>query len=139
MYLNSKLVLGRVKTLSCHVKVTSHSIKSVEANIITDLDLDTPLLPRSQKTNLQKTTGNIDQTTIEQLMTPMPCPELSNCRFWVSGQDGIFSKIFLLTTLLPMPAYLTLFCLASTFDTLPLPTKLKRWRITTEAMSTLRN
>ena len=36
-----------------------------------------------------------------------------------------------------MPANLTSFCLASTFDTLPSPTNLKRWRITTEAMCTL--
>ena len=36
-----------------------------------------------------------------------------------------------------MPANLTSFCLASTYDTLPSPTNLKRWRITTEAMCTL--
>ena len=29
------------------------------------------------------------------------------------------------------------FCLASTFDTLPSQTNLKRWRITTEAVCTL--
>ena len=32
---------------------------------------------------------------------------------------------------------LTSFCLASTYDTLPSPTNLKRWRITAEAMCTL--
>ena len=36
-----------------------------------------------------------------------------------------------------MPANLTSFCLASTYDTLPSPTNLKRWRITTETMCTL--
>ena len=36
-----------------------------------------------------------------------------------------------------MPANLTSFCLASTYDTLPSPTNLKRWRITTETKSTL--
>ena len=36
-----------------------NSIKSVEAKIITGLGLDTPPFPRSQKTNLQKTTGDI--------------------------------------------------------------------------------
>ena len=36
-----------------------------------------------------------------------------------------------------MPPNLTSFCLASTFDTLPSPANLKRWRITTEAMCTL--
>ena len=36
-----------------------------------------------------------------------------------------------------MPANLTSFCLASTYDTLPSPTNLKRWRIITEAICTL--
>ena len=36
-----------------------------------------------------------------------------------------------------MSANLTSFCLASTFYTLPSPTNLRRWRITTEAMCTL--
>ena len=36
-----------------------------------------------------------------------------------------------------MPANLISFCLASTYDTLPSPTNLKRWRITTKAMCTL--
>ena len=36
-----------------------------------------------------------------------------------------------------MRANLTSFCLASTYDTLPSPTNLRRWRITTEAMFTL--
>ena len=55
-------MLGRLKILSRHVEVTLNSIKSVEANITTGLVLDIPLLPRSQKTNLQKTTGDIYQT-----------------------------------------------------------------------------
>ena len=36
-----------------------------------------------------------------------------------------------------MPANLTSFCLAFTYDTLPSSTNLKRWRTTTEAMCTL--
>ena len=40
-------------------------------------------------------------------------------------------------TLMAMPPNLTSFCLASTFDTLPSPTNLKRWIITTEAVCTL--
>ena len=40
-------------------------------------------------------------------------------------------------SLMAMPANLTSFCLASTYDTLPSPTNLKRWRITTETMCTL--
>ena len=40
-------------------------------------------------------------------------------------------------SLMAMPANLTSFCLASTYDTLPSPANLKRWRITTETMCTL--
>ena len=40
-------------------------------------------------------------------------------------------------SLMAMPSNLTSFCLASTYDTLPSPTNLKRWRITTETMCTL--
>ena len=40
-------------------------------------------------------------------------------------------------SLLAMPANLTSFCLASTYDILPFPSNLKRWRITTETMCTL--
>ena len=88
MSLNSKGVLGRLKILSCYVKATLNSIKSAEVNTVTGFGLDTPPHPRSQKLNLQKTTENIYQTTIGQLMTPIPCPKLSNCNFKVSGQDG---------------------------------------------------
>ena len=40
-------------------------------------------------------------------------------------------------SLMAMPANLTSFCLASTYDTLPSPTNLKRWRITTETVCTV--
>ena len=72
--------------LSCESEL--NLIKSVEANIITSLGLDTPPLSRSQKANLQKTTRDIYQATTEQLTTVMPCPKPFNCRFKVSGQDG---------------------------------------------------
>ena len=78
----------KVEDPALYVKVTLNSIKSVEANIITGLGLDIPPLPRSQKTNPQKTTGDIYQNTTKQLMTLMPCPKTPNCRFRVSGQDG---------------------------------------------------
>ena len=39
-------------------------------------------------------------------------------------------------SLMAMPANLTSFCLASTYNTLPSPANFKRWRITTEAMCT---
>ena len=40
-------------------------------------------------------------------------------------------------SLMTMPANLTFFCLASTYNTLPSPTNLKRWRTTTETKCTL--
>ena len=40
-------------------------------------------------------------------------------------------------SLMAVPANLTSFCLASTYETLPSPANLKRFRITTEAMCTL--
>ena len=52
---------------------------------------------------------------------------------WLNYIQQDFSWV----TLMAMPTNLTLVCLASTFDTLPSPTNLKIWRITTEAMYTL--
>ena len=42
-------------------------------------------------------------------------------------------------SLMAMPANLTSFCLPSTYDTLPSPANLERWRTTTEIMCTLRS
>ena len=53
-------------------------------------------------------------------------------RRWINHVQQDFSW----ASLMAMPATLTSFCLASTYDTLPSPTNLKRWRITTEAMCT---
>ena len=52
---------------------------------------------------------------------------------WINYVQQDFSW----ATLMATPANLTSFCLASTFDTLPSPTNLKRSRTTTEAMYTL--
>ena len=138
MSLNSSLGLGRSKILSCHVKVTLNLIKSVEANIITGLGLDAPPPSRSQKTNLQKTTGDIYQTTTEQLTTyaMSKAVQLQVQGQWTRWLNYI-QQDFSWATLMAMPPNLTLFCLASTFDTLPSPTNLKRWRITAEAKYTL--
>ena len=55
------------------------------------------------------------------------------CTRWLNYIQQDFSW----ATLMAMPPNLTSFCLASTFDTLPSPTNLKRWRITAEAKCTL--
>ena len=52
---------------------------------------------------------------------------------WINFVQQDFSWAFLMAML----ASLASFCLASTYDTLPSPTYLKRWRIATEAMCTL--
>ena len=65
-----------------------HKNVNKQTAIMTDMGLDTPPLKKPLETNLQNITGNIFQTTTNQLMTPMPSPKLSNCRFRVSGQDG---------------------------------------------------
>ena len=52
---------------------------------------------------------------------------------WINFVQQDFSWAFLMAML----ASLAFFCLASTYDTLPSPTYLKRWRIATEAMCTL--
>ena len=54
-----------------------------------------------------------------------------------AGWLNYIQQDFSWSSLMAMPANLTSFCLASTFDTIPSPTNLKRWRITTEAMCTL--
>ena len=48
-----------------------------------------------------------------------------------------FQQDFSWASLMAMPANPTSFCLASTYDTLPSPANLKRWRITTETKCTL--
>ena len=92
--------------------------------MITGLGLDTPPLSRSQKKNLQKTTGDINQTTTEQLMTygMSKAIQLQVQDQWTRCLNNI-QQDFSWTTLMAMPPNLTSFYLASTFDTLPSPTK----------------
>ena len=52
---------------------------------------------------------------------------------WMNYVQQVFSWV----SLMAMPANLTSFCLASTYDTLPSPTNLNRWRIMAETMCTL--
>ena len=109
--------------LSGCVKVTLNSIKSVEANIITGLGWDTPPFPRFQKTNLQKATGDIFQTTTEHLTTLVmsKAVQLQVQGFWTRWLNYI-QQDFSWVTLMAMPGNITLFCLASIFDALPTPT-----------------
>ena len=98
------------------------------------MGLDTPPHPKSLKTNLQNITGDIFQTITKQLMTHAFSKAVQGYwTIWINYVQQNFSW----ASLMAMPANLTSFCLASTYDTLPSPTNLKRWRITTEAMCTL--
>ena len=72
--------------LSCESEIKFNKICGSQYN--NRLGFGYTTIPKSQKTNLQKTTGDVYQTTTEQLMTLIPCPKLSNCRFRVSGRDG---------------------------------------------------
>ena len=111
----------------------------METAIITGADLDTPPHQKSLKTNLQNITGDIFQPTTKQSMTLNGFSKVVQLQ--VQGQwtrwMNYLQQDFSWASLMAMPANLTSFCLASTYDTLPSPTNLKRWRITTETMCTL--
>ena len=66
---------------------------------------------------------------------------LKSCTTAIQGQwtkcMNYVQQDFSCASMMPTPANLTSFCLASTDDTLQSPTNLIRWRITTEAMWTI--
>ena len=69
----------------------------------------------------------------------MPSQELPNCKVqgqWIRWMNYVHQG-FSRASLLAMPAKLTSFCLASTYDTLPSPANFKRLRIPTEATCTV--
>ena len=68
-----------------------------------------------------------DMSKVVQLQVPGQWTTWLNC----------IQQDFSWVSLNSMSVNLTLLCLASTFDTLPSLTNLKKWRITTEAMCTL--
>ena len=68
--------------LSCESDIKINQVCA----IITGMGLDPPPPPpKSLKRNPQNITRDIFHTTTKQLMTPMPSPKLSNCRFSVKG------------------------------------------------------
>ena len=119
--------------------MTLKSIKSVETAIITCMDLDTPPHPRSLETNPRKHYQryisdhhkSTDDTYAVSKAVQLQVQSQST-RFMSHLQQDLSWA-----PLMAMPANLTSFCLASTYNTLPSPTNLKRWIITTEAMYTL--
>lgn len=124
--LNSKMALGRLKMIFCLVKVTK--IDQVCGNgHHTRHGFVYTTAPKSLKANHQSITRNIFETTINQLMTPMPSPTLSNCRFRVSAWTircmNYIQQDFPWAPLMTVPGNLLL-CLASPYDTLPTPLNL---------------
>ena len=115
------------------VKMALKSIKSVETAIIIGMGFHTPPHPKSLEMHFQNTTKDIFQTTTNKLLTPVQLQGQSQWTRWMNYVQQDFSS----ASLMAMPANLSSFCLASTYHTLPSPTKLKKWRITTEAMCTL--
>ena len=80
---------------------------------------------------LKENTRTIDDTYA--MSNAVQLQVQGQCTRWLNYIQQDFSW----ATLMAMPPNLTSFCLASTFDTLPSPTNLKRWRITAEAKCTL--
>ena len=113
-------------------------VRSVETAIITGRGLDTPPHQKSLKANRQNITRDIFQPTTKQwwdLWLLQSCPTAVQGQ-WTRWMNYV-QQDFCWASLMAMPANLTFFCLASTYNTLPSPTNLKRWRITTETMCTL--
>ena len=78
------------------------------------------------------------QVSTNSLMTPIASLKQCSCKFKVSGlwvsyiQNDLSWK-----SLLTVPVNLVSFCLASTFDNLPSPSNIQRWKISTDAACTL--
>ena len=89
----------------------------MEANIITGLGLDNP---RSQTTNLQKTTGNISNhhRKIDDIYAVPKAVQRQVQGQWTRWLQYV-QQYFSWASLMTMPANLIPFCLAFTFDALP--------------------
>ena len=88
----------------------------------------TPKVPKNQSSKHHKT---IDDTYAFSKAVQLQVQ--GQWTRWINYVQQDFSW----ASLMAIPANLTSFCLASTYDTPPSATNLKRWRITTEAMCTL--
>ena len=111
-------------------------IKSVEANRLVLGYTTTSKFPKNKSSKNYRKYISDHHRTIDDTYVMSKAVQLQVQGQWTRWLNYI-QQDFSWATLLAMPANLTSFCLASTFDTLPSPTNLKRWRITTEAMCTL--
>ena len=118
-------------------KMTLKSIKSVETAIITGMGLDTPPHQKSQDKSSKHYQRYISEyhKSIDDTYAFSKAVQLQVQGQWTRWMNYV-QQDFSWASLMAMPANLTSFCLASTYNTLPSPANFKRWRITTEAMCT---
>ena len=96
----------------------------------------TPKVPKNQSSKHYRRYISDHHKTIDDTYAFSKAVQLQVQGQWTRWINYV-QQDFSWASLMAMPANLTSFCLASTYDTLPSPTNLKRWRITTEAMCTL--
>ena len=96
----------------------------------------TPKLPKNQSSKHYRRYISDHHKTIDDTYAFSKAVQLQVQGQWTRWINYV-QQDFSWSSLMAMQANLTSFCLASTYDTLPSPTNLKRWRITTEAWCTL--
>ena len=96
----------------------------------------TPRVPKNQSSKHYRRYISEHHKTIDDTYAFSKAVQLQVQGQWTRWINYV-QEDFSWASLMAMPTNLTSFCLASTYDTLPSPTDLKRWRITTEAMCTL--
>ena len=96
----------------------------------------TPKVPKNQSSKHYRRYISDHHKTIDDTYAFSKAVQLQVQGQWTRWINHV-QQDFSWASLMAMSANLTSFCLVSTYDTLPSPTNLKRWRITTEAMCTL--
>ena len=96
----------------------------------------TPKVPKNQSSKHYQRYISDHHKTIDDTYAFSKAVQLQVQGQWTRWINYV-QQDFSWASLMAMPANLTSFCLASTYDTPPSATNLKRWRITTEAMCTL--
>ena len=96
----------------------------------------TPKVPKKKPSKHYRRHISVHHETIDDTYGFSKAVQLQVQGQWTRWMNYV-QQDFSWASLMAMPANLTSFCLASTYDTLPSPTNLKRWRITTETKSTL--
>ena len=96
----------------------------------------TPKVPNNKSSKYYRRYNSAHHETINETYGFSKAVQLQVQGQWTRWMKYV-QQDFSWASLMAMPANLTSFCLASTYDTLPSRTNVKRWRITTETMCTL--